>query len=498
MNMTRRSFMKTSALAAGAALMKNNAFAMNPENTKPMNVIFVMTDQWRAHAIGHRKLDPVITPHLDAFSAASLSFNNAIASSPVCGPNRACWLTGRYLQNHGMFKNEAAHVQPEHLLSQYFKNAGYRNGYVGKWHLSGITYPRKDPTPDFLKRDYEFWYRAENHTHFDLRYDDHGVMIDAGDGWQPDHETDKAIQFLKNRDHRPFNLVLSYGPPHNGAYSAKFCPEKRWTPGSPSHKQGGYGYYAPKDYEALYKDIGPEDIRKNVEPVIIGEKGSAPNEFDSISGAIAGYYGACTAIDEAFGRLITYLKESGLYDNTIVVFSSDHGEMMGSHGLMTKGVCFEESINVPLMIHVPGVKARQDDRLFNSVDVMPTLMGLNGFARPEGVDGHDFSSALRDPKHGLDPEMAYIGYASWRGWRTKRHTYVTSTKEKFDGRESVYLRRKGYKASSHMLFDLENDPYQQRPIFKGDDAATDSLIDDFHHELYIKLKGMGETISESA
>lgn len=171
--------------------------------------------------------------------------------------------------------------------------------------------------------------------------------------------------------------------------------------------------------------------------------------------------------------------------------------MMGSHGLMTKGVCFEESINVPLMIHIPGVAAREDDRLFNSVDVMPTLMGLSGLALPGGVDGIDFSVALREPKQGPDPEMAFIGLSAWRGWRTKRHTYVTSISEKLSGREGTYLRRKGYRPSSHMLFDLVDDPYQQRPIFKGDGAATDSLIDEFHHELYLKLKGMGETVSES-
>ena len=498
MSMTRRDFIKTSAITAGAALMGQHAFAGDPPSKKPYNVIFVMTDQWRAHALGYRKQDPVITPHLDAFCGESVCFNNAIAMAPVCGPNRACWLTGRFIQNHGVMKNEGAHVQAEHLLSRRFKQAGYRNGYVGKWHVSGEKYPRKDPTPDFLKQDYDYWYRAENHTHFQLRYDNHGEMIDAGEGWQPDHETDKAIEFIRQRDDRPFNLVLSYGPPHNGAYSPKFCAEKRWTPGSRSHQKGGYGYYAPKDYEALYKDMGPDDIRANVTNLEIREKGKPTGEFDTIALAIAGYYGACTAIDEAFGRLIKYLKDNGLYDNTIVVFSSDHGEMMGSHGLMTKGVCFEESLNVPLVVHVPGVASRQDDRLFSSIDVMPTLLGLTGQAIPDGVDGSDFTAALRDPKQGHDPEMAMIGYASWRGWRTKRYTYVTSSQEgNLGGREAMYLRNTANKSSTHILFDLENDPLQQRPILKGDGAATDTLIDDFHAELKDTLQGMGETINDS-
>ena len=131
-----------------------------------LNVIFVMTDQWRYHAQGFVKQDPVLTPHLDRFASRSFNFHNATASSPVCCPNRACWMTGRFHQNHGVMKNEDTHVLPEQILVSNYKRAGISTVYIGKWHLSGGKYPRAEPTPDFLKKDFDYWYRVKNHTHF--------------------------------------------------------------------------------------------------------------------------------------------------------------------------------------------------------------------------------------------------------------------------------------------------------------------------------------------
>ena len=491
MALTRRDFLKTTAVATGAMLLGDLAAADPPER-RPYNIIFVQNDQWRAHALGYRKQDPVVTPCLDAFANEAVCFNNGIASSPVCGPNRACWLTGLYHLNHGLLRNAGKAIEPEQMLTRHFKANGYKNGYVGKWHMGGSAYHRNDIAPERYRTHYDYWYRSMTHEHFKLWFDDHGKEIDEGGGWQPDHETDKAIAFIKQRDDRPFNLVLSFGPPHNGPFTEGYCAEKRWTPGHHSNKKNGYGYYGPQDHEVHYLNLKPSDIRGNVQDVPVKD---GDVESETIAGAIAGYYGACTAIDAAFGRLITYLKDNGLYDNTIVVFTSDHGEMMGSHGFMTKGVSFEESINVPLMVHVPRVAARQDETLFNSVDLMPTLMGLTGQAVPDGLDGIDLSERVRDPARGPEPEMAYIGYANWRGWRTRRYTYVaTAMGDKLGGREAAYLRNGGHKPSSHILFDLQEDPLQQRPIFKGTGAATDSLIDDFHAQLMTTVGAMGETI----
>jgi len=207
--MNRRDFLHTSiAGIAGCTIASQSAGVANGFANTPYNVIFIHTDQWRAQALGYRKEDPAITPHLDAFHRDSICFDNAIASSPVCSPNRACWFTGRYLQNHGVLKNGADHVRPEQLLSREFKSNGYRNGYIGKWHLNGKNahHEWKGITPEFLRSDYDYWTSAiHNHAHFVLDFEEQGEVKNYGYGWQPDHVTSKAIAFMDQDDGRPFN-----------------------------------------------------------------------------------------------------------------------------------------------------------------------------------------------------------------------------------------------------------------------------------------------------
>ncbi len=497
--MNRRDFIRsTGATVLGAmaakSLFGNSTPAGAMLGQKRKNVIFVMTDQWRYHAQGFAKSDPVKTPHLDQFAARSFTFHNAIASSPVCCPNRACWMTGLYHQNHGVMKNEDTAVRPEQILVSNFKREGYSTAYIGKWHLSGKT-PRSQPTPVALRKDFDYWYRVKNHTHFRLEYDDNGEMKNYGRGWQPSHEVDKAIEYLKQPRENPFFMVLSFGPPHNGTYPGS--GQKRHTPGDYSHRANGYGYYAPAEFEAPYTGLSEQDMRANIRPVPVTD-GPVPGETESVLGAVPGYFGACSAIDADFGRLLTYLKTSGLEDDTIVVFTSDHGEMLGSHGLMTKGVSFEESIRVPLSIYVPGLIGRNEQRLFNSPDVLPTLMGLTDVkCRQAGLDGLDHSAYLRGDKNGgREPELAYIGYGNFRGFRTKRYTYVASLMGggNLRGREAYYARSVLGRNTDHLLFDLHNDPLQLKPIQFGDSSHSDSLIDEFHGELRSQLAQRGETL----
>ncbi len=495
--MTRRDFLRTSGVTVIGTLAAKSVSgdvvgATEAEVKKRKNVIFVMTDQWRYHAQGFAGLDPVQTPFLDQFAARSFTFHNAIASSPVCCPNRACWMTGRYHQGHGIFKNEETAIKPEQILVSNFKAEGYKTAYIGKWHLSG-KHPKSQPAPEKERRDFDYWYRVKTHTHFLREYEENGKMVSAGRGWQPSHEVDKAIDYMKQVGDAPFLMVLSFGPPHNGVYPGQ--GEMRHTPGDFSHRASGYGYYAPKDFEGPYTGLNEQDVRENIRPVPVKD-GPVDGEMESALGAVPGYFGACSAVDADFGRLLAYLKSSGLEKDTIVVFTSDHGEMLGSHGLMTKGVSFEESIRVPLSIYVPGLAGGDEQRLFNSPDVLPTLMGLTGVeCKHAGLDGVDHSAYLQGDGSVKDPELAYIGYANFRGFRSKRFTYVTALKGgNLGGREGVYARNMLERDTDHLLFDLHDDPLQLQPIQRGDTAHTDALIGDFHSELRAQLAGRGEVL----
>lgn len=496
--MNRRNFLKATGASVLGAMAGQRLFGEVSGRAasglvKRKNVLFVMTDQWRYYAQGFAKNDPIQTPVVDRFAARSFTFHNAIASTPVCCPNRACWMTGLYHQNHGVLKNEETAVKPEQMLVSNFKRAGYSTAYIGKWHLEG-KHSRNEPTPEYLRKDFDFWYRSKNHTHFLLDYDHNGTMESHGRGWQPAHEVDKAIEFMKEPRENPFFMVLSFGPPHNGVYPG--FGDKRHTPGDFSHRKGGYGYYAPEEFEAPFVNLKEQDIRQNIRPIRVNG-GPVAGETESALGAVPGYFGACAAMDADFGRLLDYLKISGREDDTIVVFTSDHGEMLGSHGLMTKGVCFEESIRVPLSIYIPGLSGGDEQRLFNSPDVLPTLLGLTGVeCRHSGLDGLDHSAFLNGDRAAKEAELAYIGYANFRGFRSKRYTYVAAMAGgHLGGREALYARNMLNKQTDHLLFDLENDPLQMRPIQRGDAAHTDALITDFHTELRTQLAGRGEVLA---
>jgi arylsulfatase A-like enzyme len=270
--------------------------------------------------------------------------------------------------------------------------------------------------------------------------------------WSLSHETSEAISFIKNRKKgKPFGMVLSWNPPHPP-------------------------YIAPKEYMNLY-DLGKAPIRENA-------KGKDVNYTQGMKARHA-YYAAVSSCDHEFGRLLQALKEEGIEENTIVIFSSDHGEMMGSHNLMSKNVWYEESINIPFIIRWPGViKPGRNKELFPSYDFMPTILELMNLPIPESVEGTGRASYfLSDETNGpgsvlverigvpTDVEPTALGQkpspyvteayrlakkgVDWRqnwyrGIRTKDFTYVVS--RGMDAKKTVRL-----------LYDNHKDKYQLNP-----------------------------------
>ena len=470
------------AMAGNRLFSQATAAKMSAASGQRKNVIFVMTDQWRYHAQGFAKLDPVQTPVIDQFAAKSFTFHNAIASTPVCCPNRACWMTGRYHQNHGVMRNEETAIRPEQILVSNFKRAGYSTAYIGKWHLSG-SFPRAQPTPEHLKKDFDFWYRVKNHTHFLLEYDDHGKMINLGRGWQPEHEVEKAIDYMKQPRENPFFMVLSFGPPHNGVYPG--TGEKRHTPGSFSHRAGGYGYYAPPEFEAPYTALKEQDIRGNIRPVPVSG-GPVPGETESALGAVPGYFGACAAIDADFGRLLAYLKASGLEKDTIVVFTSDHGDSMGHRYRFSKYSLYEDSLRVPLIVAGPAVPAAargtRDQRPAELIDLVPTFLAAAGLPVPPELPGENllapsaragaFSEMHGNGSDEIQRAPAYL-------WRTKDWKLILYFDSDFP------TARRAPAAFKGELYDLAADPREW--VNRFDDPAARDVRERMTSQLLMHL-----------
>jgi len=417
------------------------------------NIVFVFADQYRAMATGYSHEDPVFTPNINALAEEGVVFTNAISSCPVCTPYRGMLITGKYPLRNGMTRNCSdlrigLYLRPDSsAFGNAFKKNNYQTGYIGKWHLDDAqtamellgyspdgTRGWDTYTPPGEKRQgFDFWHAYNAYdSHIAPHYWENTTeMIEPGK-WSPQHEAEVAIDFIENRDvSKPFMLMWSINPPH------------------PPVDQ------VPDMYTNYYDETDIFFTRKNV--LFEGEGAEAPDKVEN-------YFASVTGVDQQFGRLINYLKEEGLFENTIIVFTADHGEMMGSHGLMNKSQWYEEAINVPLVISYPAkLNPGVSKCLVSPVDYLPTLLALSGSEVPDVYDGKDLSHSVLDVNvceqdtvflaHYLgdfdsSPDDSWLD-DGWRGIRTQDHTFVMVRKS-----DGFYC----------YLYDGVNDKFQMNPL----------------------------------
>ena len=462
---TRRDFVRTSVLVGVAGLRP--AAVAAPAVDGP-NLLYVFPDQFRAFAMGFMGADPVRTPHLDGFAEESVVFANAVSNLPICSPYRGMLMTGRWPFQTGIHTNcnssqPDIFLNPEETcLPDVLAAAGYQCGYIGKYHLDapapedarhgegkrrdGRVWDAYTP-PGPRRHGFAFWH---SYGCCDRHLSPHYWQGNAPrekptevKEWSVKHETDVAVEFIRQKREAPFALFISYNPPH------------------PPYRQ------VPEGYRQHYAGKTPTDllVRKNVP----AGKGAARAQ-----GAARDYFAAVEGVDENFGRLLKVLAETGQVENTLVVFTSDHGEMMGSHGRMGKGSFLDESLRIPLIMRLPGrLKPRQDALHFNVPDMFPTLLGLLGMRErvPRKVAGTNRAELLLTGQGERPASSFYIGAArrdpngGIRGVRTDRYTFVVSRQGKVEV----------------LLFDRREDPYQLANV-----AATNPGV---CQELLLELNG---------
>lgn len=441
--MKRRDFFK--AAAAGiAATTTTSAFSAADRKSKP-NVVFLFADQMRAHDLGCMGNSQVITPNLDKLASEGLLVENMIAASPVCTPYRGQLMTGRYGHATGVVHNDIKLPNSEITIADQMKEAGYHTGYIGKWHLAGH---RDNPVAKEDRRNWDFWaVRNCSHRHFDPQYwindETEGVTVD---GWEPEVQTDVAIEYIRTHSDHPFFLTVSYGPPHN-------------------------------PYKA------PERFVKQYEGREFNERPNVPPRSDKDRDQLLHYDAMVTSLDECVGRISKELDRAGLTENTILVFTSDHGDMLGSQGHELKQRPWEESINVPFIIRQPGkIKAGQQcDWIVSSVDLMPTLLGLCGASIPNKVQGIDQSNLFWG-KAGEKRESAFLFNThngggpgcDWRGIRTKGWVYAFHMEDDW------------------ILYDLKSDPYQLNNLVGRSEYKTKR--DELRQALDTQRAELGENL----
>jgi arylsulfatase A-like enzyme len=317
-----------------------------PRTRKP-NLLFVFSDEHRACSMPGEPYNEAQAPNLARLAREGISFRNCVSNYPVCSPYRAMLMTGRWPYQTGIIDNALQLRDEETSLGETFARHGYRTGYIGKWHLSPGDEGGKFIPNGPGRQGFEEWHVwSGTNQHFDKSFT---FSPDTGERIQPKgynctRMTDTALEFIRDYRARPWMLMLSWNPPHPVYDDAPEEFMKRYDPASLVLRPNVMG------------GAGPKALRRSLQ----------------------GYYAHITALDAEMGRLLKRLDETGQADNTIVVYTSDHGDMMGSHGFGGKRLPYEESCRTPFLVRYPGTApaGRTSDVLLSAIDIYPSLCGL--------------------------------------------------------------------------------------------------------------------------
>ncbi len=473
---TRRDFLRSVPAFLAAASVASCSRSEPPKKPgfKPPNVLFIFADQLRADicgAYGDAQFKNIRTPHLDRLAGQGVTFTNSLSTAPKCTPFRGMLMTGKYPTHSGLvvnFVHASPRQNPDCIAHIYARN-DYETAFIGKWHLAagGWKNPGHTESPDIAdnfvppgpaRLGFQYW--AANNFHVD--FNDYWYFRDEdtriySEKYETDTQIDQAIEYMESRkdSDTPFFLMVAPHPPH---------PPFRST-----HTPAGY--LEEVTHDPVWTPNVPEE------------------EKEKHRERLRCYLAMCKNLDDGIGRLLKFLDESGLSRNTIVVFTSDHGEMHGSHGRYNKKVPFAESVDIPLFMRWPGVipAGIKVDDLYTPMDHLPTLSSLCGLSIPDGIDGIDLSAAAMNRAgrsvrnevlmgtyvSGYNTFTSGAPFLEWRGVHTGRWTYFR------------WLRRPERAEAAEELYDNEADPYQMTNLVASADHSE--RLDSLRNKLTVLL-----------
>lgn len=453
--MDRRTFLKAASLSIAAPAANMQLYG---KPAGPASLLIIHTDQqscWSISAYGSKEIS---TPHIDSLAKEGAICLNFFTNSAVCTPSRGCFVTGRYPHAHGAYKNNIPMNPDQVTFARVLQDNGYQTGYAGKWHLDG---KRK---PGWVHEDRNFGFGDNffmyNRGHWKkiVESEDKEVsptvypsrIIGDEKSYTTDWLADKTIDFIDKNRTKPFCFMVSIPDPH--------------TP-----------FTVRKPYDTMFDPdrlTFPKSVPQEMIPKLRKQK--------------AQYLGEVKCIDDNVGKIIEALKRNGIYDRTIVVFTTDHGEYMGEHGLMHKNQIYETAIRIPFIIRWPQ-KIKPGSRvesIFSTVDFQPTILSLMGFEPAGREQGRDASPLLLGEK---------------TDWENVAHVHHSSLERAhiFTPEYELAYTDKGEKG---FLFDRMNDPDQMTNLFGNPEykdtvkKLTQKMIE--HHQnvnspAYAWLKKLG-------
>lgn len=420
------------------------------DDLKKPNIVFVLVDDLRWDEFGAAGHNYIKTPNIDRLAVEGARFLNAFATTPLCSPSRASFLTGRYAHSHGIVDNTERSEQSYrlHTFPAQLDTMGYETAFIGKWHMGNDNGER----PGF-----DYWAALKGQGKaIDPEFNINGQEIEKV-GYVTDILTDLSLDFMKEAKDKPFVLYLSHKGLHPNLHQA--------ADGSVSKVDGG-GFIAAERHKGMYKDdvferrpnayVTPTDkpalMRKIDGLPVLGKETATPEQV------IRDRAEMLMAIDESLGKIMDALALEGKLDNTVIVFAGDHGYWYGEHGLNEeRRLAYEEALRIPLLVRYPPlVKAGSTyEQMALNIDVAPTVLELTGNVLPDRVEGKSLVPLLKGEtpadwrssfliEYNTDtvwPRTLNMGY---RAIRTERYKYISYTD--LEGMDELY--------------DIEKDPYE--------------------------------------
>ncbi|MAI73742.1 MAG: acetylglucosamine-6-sulfatase [Rhodopirellula sp.] len=440
------------------------------DGIKPRNVVFVLTDDHRYDAMGFMGHPFLETPHLDSLASNGVHLKNAFVTTSLCSPSRASILTGLYTHKHRVIDNNRLVPEGTLFFPQYLQQAGYKTGFIGKWHMGGA---HDDPRPGF---DHWISFRGQgNYLPPGPKYtlNVNGKRVKQK-GYITDELTDYAVEWLEEQkdDEKPFFLYLSHKAVH-----ANFTPAKR--------HQDRY-----KDADLSFLPRGKEISASKDAPRWVRDQRNSWHGIDFSYHSDKGldylyrrYCESVLAVDDSVGRVLQQLKEMGIHDETLVVYMGDNGFMWGEHGLIDKRVSYEASIRVPMMMQCPDLYegGKVVENVIGNIDIGPTILHAAGLGTPAYMDGVSFLDLPNQPEMDWRDYFLYVYY-----W--EKNFPQSPTQFALRGDRFKYITYYGLWDVDE-LYDLKTDPGETKNLINDPDYK--SVAKDLENRLYAMLGDAG-------
>ena len=468
------------ASLACVVLLQISAGAVSRAEGKP-NIVFVLCDDHRWDAMGCMGHPFIETPHLDQMVRNGVHFTHAFVTNSLCSPSRASILTGLYPHNHGVGDNYNPVDPSLRFFPEDLQEAGYETAFIGKWHMGDVDDPQ---------RGFDHWvafrgqgtYYADGHGTTRVvpqtRYD--GFNINGRErvpqkGYITDELTDYAIEWLKTRPskEKPFFVYISHKAVHSDFVG----------------RDGERGKYKDEPWEPPVTFANTPENRSGKPRWLIDQRNSRHgvdygynlDAFD-VEAYHKRYCEALTAVDDNLGRVMDFLKEEGMFDDTLVVYMGDNGFQFGEQGLIDKRVAYEASIRVPLIVQYPGQldAGKRVEQLVTNIDIAPTLLEAAGGSATT-MDGQSFWKLAKGEPIPWRNTLLYEYYWEWNYPQTPTIFAVRNQRYK-------YIRYHGIWDTDE-LYDMQHDPDERHNLIRS--SEHQSVVSQLNNQLFQMLDESG-------